>query len=133
MKEVTIKAYSRKGKGGKVIKVQGYSRRVGKKGVRSPKRDRQRGKELESMVDQEPQKPKSPPKRKMTQKEIEYIREWDKKAREASTANYGKPKVVKQEAPKTKKVVKEKKRGIFDKMTDSLEKLVTKYGGKFKK
>ena len=40
MAEVTIKEHTRRGKGGKTVHVRGYTRRVGHKGVRSPKRER---------------------------------------------------------------------------------------------
>ena len=38
--EVTIKAHTRRGKGGKTIQVHSYSRRVGRKGVHSPKKEK---------------------------------------------------------------------------------------------
>lgn len=52
MKEVTIKAHTRRGKNGKTVQVRGYSRRVGRKGVHSPKREKreQPGEELEQRM-----------------------------------------------------------------------------------
>lgn len=53
MAEVTIKAHTRRGKGGKVVQVHSYSRRVGRKGVHSPKRKKseQPGEELEQKME----------------------------------------------------------------------------------
>lgn len=52
MAEVNIRAHTRRGKGGKAIQVRGYSRRVGRKGVHSPKRDTvgHSGEELEKKM-----------------------------------------------------------------------------------
>ena len=52
MAEVAIKEHTRRGKGGKTVHVRGYTRRVGHKGVHSPKRERKKdkGKEFEEKV-----------------------------------------------------------------------------------
>lgn len=47
MKEVTIKAHTRKSKKGKTVSVHSYSRRVGRKGTISPKRSK--GEEYEKL------------------------------------------------------------------------------------
>lgn len=39
MREITIKSYTRKGKNGKTYQVKGYTRRVGRKGMTSPKQE----------------------------------------------------------------------------------------------
>lgn len=53
MKEITIKTHTRKSKNGKVVKVSSYSRRVGRKGVISPKRSKKEaGKEFEEKAQQ---------------------------------------------------------------------------------
>ena len=52
MKEVTIKAHTRKSKLGKTVKVNGYTRRVGKKGVRSPARKKGSGDEFSKRAEQ---------------------------------------------------------------------------------
>lgn len=62
MAEVTIKAHTRRGKGGKTIQVHGYSRRVGRKGVHSPKRDTigRSGEELEKKMTEKKPKKRTP-------------------------------------------------------------------------
>ena len=74
MTEITIKAHSRRGKGGKTIQVRGYTRRVGHKGIRSPKRTKEKpGEEFEKKVEE-----LAPKKPVITKEEMEQRREWDK-------------------------------------------------------
>lgn len=63
MAEVSIREHTRRGKGGKTIHVHGYTRRVGHKGVRSPKRDRKKegeGKEIEEKIQEKKSKEEQP-------------------------------------------------------------------------
>lgn len=87
MAEVAIKEHTRRGKGGKTVHVRGYTRRVGHKGVRSPKRERkQEGKEFEEKVEEKKQeqvqeKPKMTPEE--FKKKLQERREWEENARRA--------------------------------------------------
>lgn len=63
MAEVSIREHTRRGKGGKIIHVHGYTRRVGHKGVHSPKRDRKKegeGKEIEEKIQEKKFKEEQP-------------------------------------------------------------------------
>lgn len=60
MKEVTIKAHTRKSKKGKTVTVHSYSRRVGHKGTISPKRSKEdMGKEYKERLDEATSEKKS--------------------------------------------------------------------------
>ena len=60
MKEVTIKAHTRKSKKGKTVTVHSYSRRVGHKGTISPKRSKEdMGKEYKKRLDEATSEKKS--------------------------------------------------------------------------
>ena len=52
MSKITIKAYTRRGKKGKPVRVKHYQRRIGRKGVRLPKETKatSSGKELEDKI-----------------------------------------------------------------------------------
>lgn len=72
MVEISIKAHTRRGKGGKTIQVRSYSRRVGRKGIHSPKRDRsaQSGEEFESKVKEKKESPKLTPEELAHRREV---------------------------------------------------------------
>ena len=73
MAEVTIKAHTRRGKGGKTVQVRSYSRRVGKKGVHSPKREKrteQPGEELERVSSEKKETPKLTPEEIAERREV---------------------------------------------------------------
>lgn len=73
MAEVTIKAHTRRGKGGKTVQVRSYSRRVGRKGVHSPKREKrteQPGEELERVSSEKREAPKLTPEEIAERREV---------------------------------------------------------------
>lgn len=150
MAEVTIRAHTRCGKGGKTIQVRGYSRRVGRKGVHSPKRDKseQPGEELEKKRDEKKNAPK------MSAEEIaaerKRIQEWEDnfKRAEAERKSLGMTREQyswhklkeqkegsKKSAPTHAKSVKnplspQGSLGILERVEDKIAKFVEKYSGK---
>ena len=148
MKEVTIKAYSRRGKSGKTIQVRSYTRRVGHKGVKSPKRKDSPGEELEKKVEQKVEETKKTPT--MTKEEIERRKKWEESfARvEKERKNLGmtreqysryllnnkNKKPTKSSVPEvpTRKEI-QKKKDVFSRMEDKIEKFVNKFGGHYKR
>lgn len=72
MAEVTIRAHTRRGKDGKTIQVRGYSRRIGRKGVHSPKRDKseQPGEELEKKIADKKETPRLTPEEIAKRREV---------------------------------------------------------------
>lgn len=72
MAEVTIKAHTRRGKGGKTVQVRSYNRRVGRKGVHSPKREKseQPGEELEKRMTEKKGTPKLTPEEIAQRREV---------------------------------------------------------------
>lgn len=86
MTEITIKGYTRKGKNGTMVSVKSYTRRVGKKGVRSPKRTKKSvnpGDELAEKVKQAvlESKPNVKPKYDLAKMTVAEAAAWDKAAR----------------------------------------------------
>lgn len=147
MTEVTIKAHTRRGKDGKVVQVHSYSRRVGKKGVHSPKRKKsgkseKSGEELEKKVIEK--KKKAP---KLTPEELAEQREaikWFKRA-EAEMKSLGmtreqysryKLKKTKESAKKpsvsSEKPVESSRNysEILERVEDKVAKFVEKYSKK---
>lgn len=143
--EVTIRQHTRRGKGGKTVQVRGYSRRVGRKGVHSPKRDKseQPGEELEKVKE----KKETP---KLTPEEIEQRREVmegfkraeaEMKSLGMSREQYSRYKLKQQrESKKTStsthaKTIKnplspQGSLGILERVEDKIAKFVEKYSGK---
>lgn len=82
MAEVTIKAHVRKSKGGKTVQVKSYTRRVGRKGIHSPKRDKTekaaKGEEFENKMEekQEEQQPRMTPEEYA--EKLKQRKEWEK-------------------------------------------------------
>lgn len=150
MAEVTIKAHTRRGKGGKTVQVHSYSRRVGKKGIHSSKREKsgQPGEELEKKMDERKNSPK------MSAEEIaaerKRIQEWEdnfkraeaeRKALGMSREQYSRHKLKEQKegskksTPTHAKSVKnplspQGSLGILERVEDKIAKFVEKYSGK---
>lgn len=131
MAEVSIKAHTRRGKEGKVIQVRSYSRRVGRKGVHSPKREKseQPGEELEKRIAEKEQ-----PKKQLTQEELDERREVLEELRNSTEQDSrGKQK---RENRKTKSSrIKEPlsvqgSLGILERVEDKIAKFVEKYSKK---
>lgn len=81
MAEVSIKSHTRRGKNGKTIQVRGYTRRVGRKGVRSPKRERSAsGEEFQARVKE--QESRSKVKESAPKMSAEELAAAQKKAKE---------------------------------------------------
>lgn len=72
MEEVSIKAHTRRGKGGKTVQVRSYNRRVGRKGVHSPKRERaeQPGEEFEKVASEKKSAPQLTPEEIAERREV---------------------------------------------------------------
>ena len=142
MAEVTIKAYSRRGIGGKTIQVRSYTRRIGRKGIRSPKRTKEKpGEEFEKKVEETIQKPT------ITKEELERRKKWEKDFAEVENArkslgmtreqysNYllkqrNKPIQKQYITTTSRQTVRRKSKGLFDKIEDRIAKFVEKYSGK---
>lgn len=120
MKEVTIKAYTRRSKSGKSVSVKGYTRRVGRKGVRSPKKTSvEEGAEVIKL--KEAKKKYTGPY--MTKEEIAA---WDKAADRATMTHYGVKKTEKPSSVKPKPTPKKKLRD-FEILEDKLANIVDRY------
>ena len=126
MKEITIKSYTRKGKNGKVVTVKSYTRRVGKKGIKSPKRTKAAGQEYQKLVDS---KPKS--RYRIPQMTDEELKRWDALARKDNNLSCGRIKQLKEKSKLNTKGFKrsehKKKETIFDKIDRGLDKFINKY------
>ena len=85
MAEVAIKEHTRRGKGGKTVHVRGYTRRVGHKGVHSPKRERKKdkGKEFEEKVNEKKQEQQPQMSPEEIKRKLDERREWEEDARRA--------------------------------------------------
>lgn len=124
MKEVSIKSYTRRGKNGTTISVKGYTRRVGRKGIHSPKRPKQKnaaepGEELKQKIESKAQY--TGPKMS-----AEEFKAWNDAAREATMRFYGKRKPT-----ETKKVSAAKKaKGHLENFEDKIARFVDKYSKK---
>ena len=148
MAEVSIKAHTRRGKNGKTIQVRSYTRRVGRKGIHSPKREKtEPGKEFEAKVKEKTSAPKMSAEEFAAERK--RIQEWDenfkkfeerRKSLGMSREQYSrkimedlkkekrgfsvKPSTVVKEATSPKKV-----KGILERVEDKLAEFVEKYGG----
>ena len=126
MKEVSIKSHTRRGKNGTTISVKGYTRRVGRKGVHSPKRPKQKnaaepGEELKQKIESKAQY--TGPKMS-----AEEFKAWNDAAREATMKFYGKrkPKPVETKKDSAAKKVK----GHLENLEDKIARFVDKYSKK---
>lgn len=151
MAEVAIKEHTRRGKGGKTVHVRGYTRRVGHKGVHSPKRERKKdeGKEFEEKVNEKKQEqPQMSPEE--LKEMLKERKEWEEDARRAekerkslgmSKERYSFYKVQQQKkqqkAPKsshTKNVHKplspKGSQTILDRVEDKIAEFINKYSKK---
>lgn len=146
MAEVSIKAHTRRGKNGTVIKVRSYTRRVGRKGVHSPKRPKSEkpGEEFEQKMQerqQEPPKKLTPEEIAQRKEAIKGFEEVERKRKvmgmtreqysryimDKNKKSKDKPTSSKEEVKPT--VSEKKTRSIFDKVEDKIAKFVDKYGG----
>lgn len=146
MAEVTIKAHTRRGKGGKTIQVRGYNRRVGRKGIHSPKRDKskQPGEEYEKKVEEKKETPKLTPEEIAQRREVmEGFKraEAEMKSLGMSREQYSRYKLKQQRegkkdsAPTHAKTIKNPQSprgslGILERVEDKIAKFVEKYSGK---
>lgn len=145
MADITIKAHTRRGKGGKTIQVHSYSRRIGRKGVRSPKKEKsdQPGEELERLVAAKEERPA------VTLEDIQNKREYDEGLKKAmkemrslglTKEQYSRYKMSGKErpvgkagssSPRTSSPLSPRgSMGIFEKVEDKVAKFVEKYSGK---
>lgn len=152
MAEVAIKEHTRRGKGGKTVHVRGYTRRVGHKGVHSPKRERKKdeGKEFEEKVNEKRQEQKPQMSPEELKKKLKERKEWEEDASRAekerkslgmSKEKYSFHKVQQQKkkhnAPKssfTKSVHKplspKGSQTILDRVEDKIAEFINKYSKK---
>ena len=132
MNRITIKAYTRRGKGGKRISVKEYTRRVGHKGSKSSKS--KPGEELENKMNTMGASATTE-KPKYAKPTAESIM-WDKLARANTMENYNSkewkhPKSKTKSSPKeAAKKTKVKSSDILSKVEDKVAKFVEKYSGK---
>ena len=146
MAEVTIKAHTRRGKGGKTIQVHSYSRRVGRKGVNSPKKEKseQPGEEYEKRASEKKETPKLTPEEIAQRREVmEGFKraEAEMKSLGMSREQYSRYKLKQQREgkksvrPTHAKSVKnpltpQGSLGILERVEDKIAKFVEKYSGK---
>ena len=120
--EVSIKAHTRRSKNGKSYQVKGYTRRVGRKGVHSPKKGKptpNAGEEFEQVKE----------KPYYTTMSAEEIAAWDDAARKASLSYYGRSKDKGKRKKETLPVEKpgKKKRGFLERLEKKLQRYIKKY------
>lgn len=146
MAEVTIRAHTRRGKGGKTVQVRGYNRRVGRKGVHSPKRDKseQPGEEFEKKVEEKKETPKLTPEEIAQRREVmEGFKraEAEMKSLGMSREQYSRYKLKQQRGGKKTSTSTHAKTiknplspqgslGILERVEDKIAKFVEKYSGK---
>lgn len=139
MTEVTIKAHTRRSKNGKTIQVHSYNRRIGRKGVHSPKKGSEKpGEEYERKIEAKKEEQKLTPKEIAQQREVmEGFRraEAEMKSLGMSKEQYSRYKLRQQENGTKKNVpitpIKSSKyMGILEKVEDKVAKFVEKYSGK---
>ena len=151
MTEVAIKEHTRRGKGGKTVHVRGYTRRVGHKGVHSPKRERKKGegKEFEEKVNEKKQEKKPQMSPEELKNELKERKEWEENARRAEEERkslgmskekysfYKVQQLKKQNASKsshTKSVHKplspKGSKTILDRVEDKISEFINKYSKK---
>ena len=133
MSEVTIKSHTRITKNGKVIKVQGYSRKVGKRKAVSGKRSKKEpGKELEEKVQQKEQTQQTQQKEQQASQIGPYYEENQKSLQEYyDRLRYGRKKPsspTPQQVPQGQK--KPKKKPFMDRVEDKIANFIDKYSGK---
>lgn len=144
--EVTIKAHTRRGKGGKTVQVHSYSRRVGRKGVHSPKRDKseQPGEEFEKKVAEKKETPKLTPEEIAKRREVmeSFKRaEAEMKSLGMTREQYSRYKLKQQNESKKKPAPTHAKSvknplspqgslGILERVEDKIARFVEKYSGK---
>lgn len=151
MAEVAIKEHTRRGKGGKTVHVRGYTRRVGHKGVHSPKRERKKdeGKEFEEKVNEKKQEQPQMSPEELKEK-LKERKEWEEDARRAekerkslgmSKERYSFYKVKQQKkqqkAPKSshtqnvhKPLSPKGSQTILDRVEDKIAEFINKYSKK---
>lgn len=155
-KVINIKAYTRRSKKGSTIKVKSYTRRIGRKGVRSPKRSEDHlGKELEEVVtakaeqnQTQSQEAQEKPRVRLTPEEIAERRENIEGFKRAEAARqllgmsreqYSRYILQKERegarrvnvAPKRPTPTPTKKpMGFFERVEDKIANFVEKYSGK---
>lgn len=140
MTEVQIKEHQRKSKNGKSVTVKGYTRRVGRKGVHSPKKDKSTaagsGEEFQA---KKASAAKEKPKYTGPQMTEEEIRKWDAAARAATMSRYQSSKKPKSKASSkssshsatVKDPLSEKgSMQIFNRIEDKVARFVEKYSNK---
>lgn len=145
MAEVTIKAHTRRGKGGKTIQVHSYSRRVGRKGVHSPKKEKseQPGEEYEKRASEKKETPKLTPEEIAQRREVmeDFKRaEAEMKSLGMSREQYSWYKLSQQKEGRKKHTNHEKSvrnplspqgsLGILERVEDKIAKFMEKYSGK---
>lgn len=139
MAEVAIKPHTRRSKKGKTVQVRGYTRRVGVKGVHSPKRAKQ-GEEFEKIVNEmnqeQPKVTREMPKmtREQMLEQKKAYEEYLDSIRTGKQYSFSKRKMRESKNKKPQNDNKEKstrrKENFFERMEDSLAKFVEKYGKK---
>ena len=150
MNEVAIKAHTRRSKSGTQIQVKGYTRRIGRKGVHSPKREKNSGEELVAKVAEK----KSP----ISKEELERRLKWEedfkrseaeRKSLGMSPEKYSRYKLAESErreraehaakkasasttssASEKNPLSKKGSQNILERIEDKIAKFVEKYSGK---
>lgn len=142
MAEVTIKAHTRRGKGGKSIQVRSYSRRIGKKGVYSPKKEKlnKAGEEYEKKILEKNKALNLTPEdiiKRMEVMEGFKRAEAERKSLGMSKERYSRYKSREQKKDKTpplktnmSTLSSKKSLGILKSIEDKIAKFVEKYSGK---
>lgn len=118
--EVSIKPHTRKSKNGKSYQVKGYTRRVGRKGVRSPKK----GKSTPNAGEEFEQVKEKPYYASMSAEEIAA---WDDAARKASLSYYGSGRGKKKKVVLPAEKPKKKKGGFLERLEKKLQRYIKKY------
>ena len=147
--EISIKEHLRKNKKGEWITVKGYTRRVGKKGVHSPKKSSSNkpGDEFVQVLNDKLGKTTGPivTDKFISKEERAKILEMEAKRGYNRFADYGesgrnknkKPKSEGLSAAERKQVLendrKAKKNDIFSRAENAIARFVVKHGGKYKK
>ena len=140
MKEITIKAHTRRSKLGKTVKVKGYSRRVGRKGVHSPARKKGSGDEFSSRAETRNQESPSDERKveigPYAAENAKLLSERYDRLRRGKTAVYS-AAAVKGEKYKEKKSTKKKpdnswrdKMSFMERVEDKVANFVEKYSKK---
>lgn len=148
MAEVSIKAHKRRGKNG-TVQVRSYTRRVGRKGIHSPKREKtEPGKEFEAKVEEKNAAPQMSAEELAAQRK--RLQEWNedfkkfeerRKALGMSRGQYSRKirndlkKKGSSSAPKSHSATINKplspkgSMGILERVEDKIAEFVEKYGG----